>query len=66
MMRMTHEAEIANMIDPKRASLVIHISQTFSRDLLSGHTAKVQLIVDGRESNTALIILGYRRQHQRC
>jgi len=57
--RLTRQAQIADMIDPKRASLVIHIGQTFSRDLLSGRTAKVQLIVDGRQSNTALIILGY-------
>lgn len=57
--RLTRQADIAAMIDPRRASLVIHIGQTFSRDLLSGRTAKVQFIVDGRQSNTALIILGY-------
>ncbi len=57
--RITRQAQIAEMIDPKRASLVIHIGQTFSRDRAAGRTAKVQLIVDGRQSNTALIILGY-------
>jgi ABC-2 type transport system permease protein len=47
------------VIDPKDASLVIHIGQTFSRDIMARRPASVQLIVDGRESNTALIILGY-------
>jgi len=57
--RITRESQIAEVIDPRRASLVIHIAQTFTRDLLTRQPAKVQLIVDGRESNTALIILGY-------
>jgi ABC-2 type transport system permease protein len=53
------EAEIASVIDPKKASLVVHLGQTFSRDLIAGRPAPVQFIVDGRESNTALIIVGY-------
>ncbi len=57
--RLTRQSQIAEMIDPKRASLVVHVGQTFSRDLAAGRTAKVQLVVDGRQSNTALIILGY-------
>ncbi len=56
---LSEESQIEGVIDPERASLVIHIGQTFSRDLLAGRTARVQVIVDGRESNTALIILGY-------
>ena len=52
-------SQITGMIDPKKASLVIHIGQTFSRDLLAHRQTKVQAIVDGRNSNTALIILGY-------
>ncbi len=57
--RLDRLEQIPEQIDPRRASLVIHIGQTFSRDLQSGKPAKVQFIVDGRESNTALIILGY-------
>lgn len=57
--RLSREAEIRDLIDPKDASLVIHIGQTFSRDIMARRPARVQLIVDGRESNTALIILGY-------
>ncbi len=57
--RLTRQSEIAGMIDTRRASLVVHVGQTFSRDLAAGQTAPLQLIVDGRQSNTALIILGY-------
>jgi ABC-2 type transport system permease protein len=56
---LNRDAEIKEVIDPKRASLIVHVGQTFSRDLAAHRPAKVQLIVDGRESNTALIILGY-------
>jgi ABC-2 type transport system permease protein len=57
--RIKREADIRKLIDAKRASLVIHVGQTFSRDLIAHRPARVQFIVDGRESNTALIILGY-------
>jgi len=53
------DAQIAEVIEPRNASLVVHIGPTFSRDLKAGRPATVQLIVDGRESNTALAILGY-------
>jgi len=56
---LSRDEDIRKVIDPKKASLVIHIGQTFSRDLIAHQPAKVQFIVDGRESNTALIILGY-------
>jgi len=39
----------------------VHISQRFSADLLAGNPARVQVIIDGRNSNTALIALGYLR-----
>lgn len=57
--RLSRESEIAEVLDPKHAKLVIHLGPTFSRDLKSGRTAKAQIIVDGRQSNTALAILGY-------
>jgi len=59
---LTRESQIPQVIDPRRASLVVHIGQDFSRNLRTNRTAKVQLIVDGRESNTALIVLGYASQ----
>jgi ABC-2 type transport system permease protein len=52
-------AQIDEAIDSREASLVLRVGQTFSKDITSAQPASVQLIVDGRESNTALIIVGY-------
>lgn len=57
--RLSRNSDTRKVIDPKRVSLVVHIGPTFSRDLLAHRPADVQLVVDGRESNTASIILGY-------
>lgn len=56
---LSREEQIAELVDPRHVSLVVHIGQDFSRDIRSRQPARVQFIVDGRESNTALIILGY-------
>jgi len=53
------EADIARVIDARDAALVVHIGQSFSRDLRIAQPARVQVIVDGRNSNTALILSGY-------
>lgn len=57
----TNDAEIAPLIDAKRVMLVIHIGPRFSRDLRLRRPAALQAIVDGRDSNTALVALGYVR-----
>lgn len=59
--RITHQAEIAQLINPKEVLLVLHIGREFSRDLLKRQPASIQVIVDGRNSNTALIALNYAR-----
>ena len=56
---LTHEDQIAPQVDGKNVLLVLHIGPTFSRDLLGGRPAPVQVIVDGRNSNTAAILLNY-------
>ncbi|HXH73006.1 MAG TPA: ABC transporter permease, partial [Mariprofundaceae bacterium] len=56
-----HDDEVRSLIDTQEVLLVVHIGQQFSRDLALGQPAPVQLIVDGRNSNTALIVLGYAR-----
>jgi ABC-2 type transport system permease protein len=50
---------ITPLIDARKVGLVLAIDRHFTRDLLTHRPAPVQLIVDGRDSNTALIILGY-------
>jgi len=56
-----HDAEIAPAIDHKHALMVLHISPRFSDDLAAGESASLQVIVDGRNSNTALLALNYVR-----
>lgn len=55
----TDDSQIAPLIDSRQAMLVVRIGQRFSADLLSGDSAPVQLIVDGRNSNTAMIATNY-------
>jgi len=47
--------EIDDLIESKHALMVLHIGQTFSHELSCGRSPDVQIIVDGRNSNTALI-----------
>ena len=55
----THEEEIRPLIDNKKVLLALHVSPTFSRDLLRGRPASLQVIIDGRNSNTAMLALNY-------
>ena len=53
--------QIASWIDAKKVLMVVHLGPNFSASLRSGKPAGVQLIIDGRNSNTALIALNYAR-----
>ncbi len=57
--RVTHEEEIRPLVNDKKVLLVLHLKPTFSRDLLMGRPASVQVIADGRNSNTAMLALNY-------
>jgi len=52
-------ADIRTTINERRAVFVIQIDQDFERRLLSGRQADVQVIADGRNSNTAGTATGY-------
>lgn len=52
-------SEIASFIDSQKGIMVLSIDEQFSRNLNAGQSAIVQLILDGRRSNTAQIIAGY-------
>ena len=56
---LSRAADIKNMINERRVLLVIQIDQDFERRLLSGAQANVQVIADGRNSNTAGTAMGY-------
>jgi ABC-2 type transport system permease protein len=51
--------EVAPLIDSRRVLLVVHVGPRFTQDLLAGGPASLQVIIDGRNSNTALIALNY-------
>lgn len=51
--------EIAPFIDHQKGIMVVSIDEQFSRNLDAEKPAPVQLILDGRKSNTAQIIAGY-------
>ncbi len=52
-------AGMAALIDRNDALLAIHVDRTFTRSLLAGRPAPLQIVIDGRNSNTAAIALSY-------
>ena len=52
-------AEIDELLDSGKVKFAISVPRGFSRQLKRNETAQVQLIVDGTNSTTASIILGY-------
>ena len=55
-----HRADdIASLINNRRALLVIQIGEDFERKIAAGQPANIQVIADGRNSNTAGTALGY-------
>ncbi len=56
---LNHLVELKACIDERRALLAIHIDQNFERRLEMGLPADVQVLADGRNSNTAGTATGY-------
>ena len=57
-----NDAQVTRDIDAGRAVVAIVIHAGFARNLGNGKTAPLQVAVDGTNSNTALIALGYVSQ----
>jgi len=53
--------EIAPLVDAREVLLVIHVGPRFSADLQAGRPAPLQVVIDGRNSNTAMVALNYTR-----
>jgi len=60
--QITREDEIASLIDSKRVLMVVHVGPNFSANLLAGRSGVLQVIVDGRNSNTAMIVVNDVRE----
>ncbi|MCW6554108.1 ABC transporter permease [Yersinia ruckeri] len=54
--------EIQPVIDNQRALLLIRFPEQFSANLVNGKTAPLQLLLDGRNSNSAQIAANYIQQ----
>ncbi|MEI7299942.1 ABC transporter permease, partial [Pectobacterium carotovorum] len=50
-----HSQDIAPTLDNQRALLILRFPPQFSRDIASGNSTSLQLILDGRRSNSAQI-----------
>ncbi|WP_308389125.1 ABC transporter permease [Acidithiobacillus sp. AMEEHan] len=55
----TRQGQIAPLINTGKALLVVHIGPHFTEDLLRHQPAPVQVIIDGRNSNTATLAMNY-------
>jgi ABC-2 type transport system permease protein len=52
-------ADLARLTERRRAAAILVIPETYGRDLAAGRTARVQLVLDGADANTATTVLGY-------
>ena len=62
MMPVSSEPEMRRAIDGQEALLALRFPPGFSRDVAAGRPASIQVILDGRRSNSGQIALGYARQ----
>ncbi len=56
------ESEVREVLDRGRACAVLRIPAGFADVVRSGRTARVQLLLDGADSNTASIVMSYARR----
>jgi ABC-2 type transport system permease protein len=55
----THEDQIRDLMDRGRITLALRISPDFTKNLRADRPAAVQLIIDGTDSNAALVVARY-------
>ncbi|WP_347986192.1 ABC transporter permease [Methylomonas sp. AM2-LC] len=56
------EADINQVLDNQHALMVIRIPADFSRNINAGSNTSIQVLLDGRRSNSGQIALGYVQQ----
>jgi len=60
--QVTNRQEIVDLLDRGQATVALQIHPGFAENLRKGQTAPLQIVVDGTNSNTALIAVGYVNQ----
>lgn len=58
-LELSNASQIGDVMDRKQALLVIHVPPDFERRIYSGNGAVVQVITDGRNTNTGNVAAGY-------
>ncbi|HWL08342.1 MAG TPA: ABC transporter permease [Planctomicrobium sp.] len=59
MLHLREEQEIARTLDSQQAIAVIRFPEDFSRKVAAGETASLQILLDGRRSNSSQIAASY-------
>ena len=57
-----NEKDLQNKIDNQKVQLGLYVNNDFARNLKSGHITSVQVIGDGRQTNSSSIATGYANQ----
>ena len=57
-----NEQDLKNKLDNQKVQLGIYINNDFARNLKNGHSASVQVIGDGRQTNSSSIATNYANQ----
>jgi ABC-2 type transport system permease protein len=60
--RVEREEEISELMDRGRIQVLLRFYKGFGRDLAAGKAVPLPMILDGTDSNTAAIVLGYGRK----
>jgi len=60
--RVQRESQIAELIDARKVIMVVQVGPNFTADLAGGGSAPVQILLDGRNSNTAQVAQNYAAQ----
>lgn len=60
--RLKSEKELTHYIDTQKVLATLYIPQNFSKKLASGESTSLQIIADGRKSNTAQIAQAYMQR----
>ena len=55
--QVTSNKEIAPLVDSKQVLMVVHFAADFSAAMQAGRSGALQVIVDGRNSNTAMLVV---------
>ncbi|MGW8255898.1 MAG: ABC transporter permease, partial [Thermoguttaceae bacterium] len=60
--RIDTEKEATLLLDQGSVSAVLHFMHGFAEDIRAGRTARLQVLIDGTDSNTASIVLSYAQK----